>query len=217
MMRSLSWFVMGYFIEHLASALLIFKILRQRSVYGISYESQLCLLVATLSRLIWFSDTQLSNLDSAFIELFLAVTLHAVLVYLCRKLRDNQLYCEPPVYLRAWWLLAQAFVLSLFLHPGNKSKNYFFTQQMFVSFTLYAETSALITQLWHLKKTQACEGLNSGYLVMVGISRFTRIFFWKSMSAQASNFWYLIGADVIHTLLTIYFMIRYRSIKKSYS
>ena len=96
-------------------------------MYGVSIDSQICLLVATLSRLVWFSDTQLGKLNLAYMELALAVMLHSYIVYLCFKMKDN-LHIEPPVYLRAQCLLAVAAVLSLILHPGEKNKTWFFTQ-----------------------------------------------------------------------------------------
>ena len=54
---SLIWFVIGYYIMHAGSVLLLYKINKQRSAYGVSLDSQIALLIAALSRCIWFSDT----------------------------------------------------------------------------------------------------------------------------------------------------------------
>ena len=140
--KSLQWFIFGYYLEHIASAILIYKIHKQRSVYGVSIDSQVCLLFATLARCIWFSDTQLNSLTLAYVELALAIGLHSYIVYLCYKLKDN-LYTEPPKYLRFYSLVGVAFVLSMIFHPGDKHKTYFFTQQMFVSFTMFCEALSL--------------------------------------------------------------------------
>ena len=68
-----------------------------------------------------------------------------------------------------------------------------------------------------MQKSMAVEGLNSTYLGVIGVSRFTRIFFWMTMTSKWMQFWYLIAADAVHTLLTFLFMIRYRKISSSYS
>ena len=76
---------------------------------------------------------------------------------------------------------------------------------MFVSFTLFLEALSLVSQLWHMKTSMAVEGINTWYLIAVGISRFSRIFFWQSMGGKLKQFWYLIAADVVHTILTVGF------------
>ena len=75
------WFVVGYYIFHCASILLIYKIKKQRSAYGISLDSQIALLIAALSRCVWFSDTQLPTMNIAILELAIAVCLHSFIVY----------------------------------------------------------------------------------------------------------------------------------------
>ena len=55
--ESLMWFVIGYYLMHIGSILLLYKINKQRSAYGVSLDSQIALLIAALSRCIWFSDT----------------------------------------------------------------------------------------------------------------------------------------------------------------
>lgn len=72
---------------------------------------------------------------------------------------------------------------------------------------MFTEALSLATQMWHMLKTKAKEGINSSYLGVVGVSRFMRIFFWTSMSSKASQFWYLIAADVVHSIMTLGFMV----------
>ena len=126
--RSLQWFVAGYYVEHLANILLIFKIHKQKSVYGVSLDSQIMLLIATLSRIVWFSDTKLSTITLAYAEITLAVLLHLYIIVIYFKYRDRFIEVErPPWFLRAWFLELIAFVMSMILHPGDKHKKYFFT------------------------------------------------------------------------------------------
>ena len=58
----------------------------------------------------------------------------------------------------------------------------------------------------------AVEGLGTGYLLALGVSRFSRIFFWYSMSSKLKQFWYLIAADVVHSLLVMGFAYKYKLI-----
>ena len=174
---------MGYYIEHFGNLLLIWKLHKQKSIYGVSIQSQICLLLATLGRCVWFTDTKLPTMWVAWCELVLALLLHAYILILCYKFKDS-LYKEPPLYFRAYFLLTIAVVLSLIFHPGKKSDQYFFTQQMFVSFTMFSEALSLIPQLHHMKQSMAMEGLATSYLIVLGVSRFSRIFFWKSMSSK---------------------------------
>ena len=55
----------------------------------------------------------------AWAELIIAVLLHAYIVYLCFKFKDN-LYKDPPLAVKSYVLVGIAFVLSLIFHPGSK-------------------------------------------------------------------------------------------------
>ena len=90
---------------------------KQKSVYGVSMDSQITLLVATLSRLVWFSDTKLPTMKIAILEIIIAVCLHLYIVYQCYKYKDA-LQQEMPIYLRCFVLIAIAAILSGIFHPG---------------------------------------------------------------------------------------------------
>ena len=149
----------------------------------------------------------------AIIELIVAVALHTYIVYQIVTYKDI-FQKKMPIYLRWYVTVAVAFVLMCFIFPGKSSPKYFFTQQMFVSFTHFVEALCLLSQLYHLQISMALEGLNSSYLIVLALSRVNRIFFWYSMSAKLKTFWYLISADVIHTILVIGFFIQYRLVAK---
>ena len=179
-----------------------------------SIDSQIALLVATLARPIWFADTKLPSMWSACIELCVALCLHLVIVYFCVKHKDA-LQQEIPFYLRWFAIVTYAAGLSCCFYPGKAGK-YFVTQQMFVSFTMFTEALSLLPQLFHMRMSKGVEGLNSQYLIALGAARFSRIFFWYTMSQKAlSNFWYLISADAIYALLVISFAVMFRSTAKT--
>ena len=60
----------------------------------------------------------------------------------------------------------------------------------------------------------ALEGLNSKYLIALGVSRLTRIGFWVTMSTRLMTFWFLISADAIHTLMVVAFAVIYWQLRK---
>ena len=72
-----------------------------------------------------------------------------------------------------------------------------------------------MSQLYHMKMSKGLEGLNQTYLIALGISRMSRIYFWYTMSTKATTFWYLIAADSVHTTMVISFAVLYRFTAKS--
>ena len=60
----------------------------------------------------------------------------------------------------------------------------------------------------------ALEGLNSKYLAALAVARITRIGFWVSMSSRVWQFWFLIAADTIHTVMVMGFALSYFMIRK---
>jgi len=68
-------------VEHIGNLLLIFKLLKQKSVYGVSIDSQIMLLIATMSRFVFVTDTQIPSIFLGPIELVLAALLHIYIVY----------------------------------------------------------------------------------------------------------------------------------------
>lgn len=118
-----------------------------------------------------------------------------------------------PVYLRWYVFVSIAALLSLIFFPGRTGQ-YYISQQMFVSFTMYTEALSLVSQLYHMHIGHQLDGLNSYYLAALGVSRLTRIGFWISMSSRLSTFWFLIAADSIHTMLVIGFGLMYYTIRR---
>ena len=79
---------------------------------------------------------------------------------------------------------------------------------------MYTEALSLIPQLLHMSKAKAVDGLNGMYLLFLTLSRVSRIGFWVSMSQKLSQFWYLILADVVHTIMALGFTYMYKSLSK---
>jgi hypothetical protein len=50
-------FVIGYMAEHVGNGVMIYKLHKQKSMYGISIDMQICLFVSTIARVFWQTDT----------------------------------------------------------------------------------------------------------------------------------------------------------------
>ena len=207
-------FVAGYIMEHIGNGIMIYKLRKQKSMYGISIDTQLCLLASTIARVMWMFDTQLTRLWISVIEIITAVIMHGYIVYLCYQYKDTIYKGVSAIYLKFYVLIGACFLLSMIFHPGNKG-DYFLTFQMFVSFTMFLEAVALIPQLVHLRQNRDPEGLTSQYLYCLGASRGVRFFFWIAMVTNNDSFWYLILADLVHTVMLIGFFYQYHLAKKS--
>jgi hypothetical protein len=106
------------------------------------------------------SDTQLIKLWISVFEIVSAVALHAYIIYLCYSYKDTIYKGVSKVYLKSPVLIVICLIFSMIFHPGSKGE-YFVTQQMFVSFTMFVEAVALIPQLVHLRENRDPEGLTS--------------------------------------------------------
>mmetsp|Transcript_44212 Transcript_44212/g.32198 ORF Transcript_44212/g.32198 Transcript_44212/m.32198 type:complete len:154 (+) Transcript_44212:241-702(+) len=135
--------------------------------------------------------------------------MHVYIVYLCYKYKDTIYKGVKAPYLKAPVLMGFCLLLSMIFHPGSKGQ-FFFTFQMFVSFTIFLEAAALVPQLVHLRQNKDPEGLTSSYLYCLGGSRVVRFFFWISMISNSDTFFYLIIADFLHTGLLVGFFYQYR-------
>lgn len=136
-------FVTGYLVEHIGNAIMIYKLHKQKTMYGVSIDTQICLMVAVIARVFWMWDTQLTKLTISMIEIFMAVGMHAYILFLCYQYKDTIYKGIKEKYLKSPVLIVVCVVLSLIFHPGSKG-DFFFTLQMLVSVTIYLEAVALL-------------------------------------------------------------------------
>ena len=143
-------FVGGYIVEQIANGIMIYKLHKQKTMYGVSIDMQICLMFSTIARVFWMWDTQLTRLTISMIEICLAVVLHAYILFLCYSYKDTIYKGIKEKYLKSPVLIVACFLLSLIFHPGSKGE-FFFTLQMLVSFTIFLEALSLVPQLVHLR------------------------------------------------------------------
>ena len=196
-------FVFSYIIQLLASGILLYRIWSVRSIYGLSLDTQMCFLFATVSRCVWTINTRIveSNLFLAVvavIELLASLGSSIFLVYVFLKLGHTTTLTSPKL-LSAYSLVPIALLFSVIINPGESFK---ITSQVLVAFTMYVEAIALVPQLWLIRKMDDVEALTSHYLGLLVIARLVRMGFWIVMFMEGQRFLGLFLADVLHTVLS---------------
>jgi ER lumen protein retaining receptor len=200
-------FSLGYLFQLVATAMLVLAVLKTRSIFGLSQDTQILFLVGQLARLIWIFDTRLYKYTLAQAELIANVLLSGYACYLCHKYSPTNILTTPK-YLRVGPIVGLCAVLCFFFHPGDKS-DYFFTIQMLVSFTIFTECAGLLPQFYLMVRRGEVEGMTKHYVMMLGIARFFRTLFWVSMYLKGESFLHLILADLLHTLVLVDFAYLY--------
>ena len=196
-------FTVGYFFQMIATCILILKINKQKSIHGLCLDTQLIFLLGSLSRCFWLNQTRLISLPFAIIELSGNTVLMFISVYLCYKYRHTIIHSITP-YLRWYTLTILCIVLSFCFHPGRKN-SYYLSMQMLVSFTMFSESIGLLPQLHIMNKAKEVEAMTSKYLFFLGLARLSRLLFWVKMFFEGDQFPSLIVADLVHSILFIYF------------
>ena len=101
-MNDLVFFVGGYYVQLAAMCTLVYKIRRTKSIHGLSWDTQLCVLIASVCKLAWVPDTRLFESVFTFLELGLSPVAAALSCYLCYKLIHTSYEGDIPFYFRVW-------------------------------------------------------------------------------------------------------------------
>lgn len=192
-------FLLGYWSQLAATALLIYKVRTQKSIYGLCPDTQQILLLATLSRVIWLYETRLSSLPLATLEVLTSTALLIYSTYLCYRYKGTCIHLTPK-YLSTQVITAGCLVLCFFFHPGVKNQ-YYLTLQMLVSFSMFMESAGLLPQFVLMRKVGEVEGMTGHYVMSLGLARIFRLLFWIKMYMDGETFGHLIIADALHTFL----------------
>lgn len=189
-------FILGYYVHLAASCLLLYKIRKTSSIYGLSWDTQVAYLMATFSRCIWVLDTRLVETWFAYLEL-LASTVMSVILCACmwKYFHTTTKHATPA--LRIWVLAPVAFVLAVLFHPGDA----WWSLQVAVAFTMYIEALGMVPQLWLMRHMTEIEPVTSHYVAMLIIARIIRMFFWGALFMLGEHFLQLFISDILHTVL----------------
>lgn len=192
-------FELGYFFQHIATIFQILKMLKKRNSECISIETNILFMLGAVSRLFWTYDSLLNKFFLTYIEILLALVTLGAVIYLYQKNKVRNYYSNEiklPIYLQLYVLIPLVVVLSLIFNPGDK----FFTDQIFVSLGIFAESIGLLPQLYIIRKSKDSTDLSELYIVFLGIARFFRLLFWVVTYLDGQRYLYLIIADLIHCL-----------------
>jgi ER lumen protein retaining receptor len=196
-------FEIGYILQHVATFTQIRRIMKKGNTELVSLETNIFFLLGALSRLIWVWDSMLKSFFLSYIEIILAIASLIYIIYLYVKYEANTYVYDQvklPIFFKLQVLLPIVIILSFFFHPGSKNA-YYFTVQMFVSFSIYAESIGLLPQLYMIKNQKDTGNISQYYVVFLAFGRFFRLLFWFKMYLDGNKFISLIIADLIHTIL----------------
>jgi len=138
-------FVLGYIIQMAAAFLLLFKISRARSIYGLSVDTQICFMLANVVRCIWTLDTRLVETTFAYLELLGSTIASIGCCLLCYKYYHTTTM-HAINYLRFYSLAGIALVVAFFFHPSDT----WIDVQILVAFTMYIEAMGIL-QIFDLR------------------------------------------------------------------
>jgi len=191
-------FILGYLIQFAGSAVLLYKIILSGSIYGLSIDTQICLLIATICRCIWSLETRLVETWLAYFELSLSTGVAVLLCYTTVTLRHTTTR-SPWWPLRCFVTVPATILLAVLFHPGS----YWITVQTLVAFSMYLECVALLPQLYLMRRMIDIEPFTSLYVVLLIISRIIRMLFWAILFWKGEHFLGLFLADAIHSALSV--------------
>lgn len=190
-------FLVGYLVHFAASCLLMYKIWKHKSIYGLSVDTQAAYFLAVVARCVWSLETRLVETKFAYVELFLSTLAAGGLSFLCYQFYHTATKHSTPV-LRVYATAPAALVLAFFFHPGDD----WWSLQILVSYTMFQEAMGLLPQLYLMRKMHEVEPMTSHYVGLIVVARFIRMVFWGKMYIMGEHFLQLLFADVLHTLLS---------------
>jgi len=193
-------FVVGYIVQLIASALLLLKMNQTKSSDGISIDTQLAFVLATVVRCIWTLETRLIETWFAYGELIGSTVLGLLVAHACWRFRDPDARHSRPIWMLQLQILAPlALVLAFFLHPSTD----WFSMQVLVSFTMFMEAIGVMPQVFLMSKVQIIDAMGNEYVGLLAVARLIRLVFWTVLYFKGEHFFTLMVADGLHTLITI--------------
>eukprot|EP00931_Biecheleriopsis_adriatica_P038101 TRINITY_DN21851_c0_g1_i1.p1 TRINITY_DN21851_c0_g1~~TRINITY_DN21851_c0_g1_i1.p1 ORF type:complete len:237 (+),score=28.49 TRINITY_DN21851_c0_g1_i1:55-711(+) len=200
-MEEVYLFLLGYLVQFAASCILLYKIWKGRSIYGLSLDTQAAYLLAVISRCVWSMGTRLVDSKLMYLELMASTAVACGLALLSYQFRHTNPVAGTP-FLKIYATAPASLVLAFFFHPGDD----WISMQILVSYTMFQEAFGLLPQLYLMRKLHEVEPLTSNYVALICVARFIRMLFWGKMYFLGEHFLQLFFADVLHTLLSADYM-----------
>eukprot|EP00915_Cephaloidophora_sp_WS-2016_P007758 GHVH01010697.1.p1 GENE.GHVH01010697.1~~GHVH01010697.1.p1 ORF type:complete len:221 (+),score=9.82 GHVH01010697.1:129-791(+) len=196
-------FIAGYVVQTTGSLVLLHKMHKTKSTYGLSAQTQILFLISTVSRCLWSRDTRLMDSPLAPVELMVTLVCNVATIVYFYRLRHTTTGLKGDGDL--WWplkwhyLTLTALLLAVVFHPGKL----LISMQVMVALSIYCEAMALIPQLALMKRMVEVESLTSHFVALLVLARLTRLLFWVRLCYLGETFPGLMIADGLHTLLSV--------------
>jgi len=198
-----------YFLSLVAETLrtfgvliLLAKILREKSVKGLSRKTQELYVVVFLTRFcfkVFFEGDILYPLVEG-----VATAATVYVVYLMRG-EYQYTYSKTEDTFRVEFIVIPCVLLSLVFHPSVTG---YTVTDILWTFSTYLESLTLLPQLFVIQRLKECDQITAHYMVCLGLSRALECFFWLTAFVilgysflYTSIGWYVISSELVHTLL----------------
>lgn len=214
-------FTMGYVLQAIGTAILIFRVLQIRSSSSLNLDSQFCFTIASLSRCIWIHHSRVTESYFATFEAYVTAVMSCVLLHLCYKYADRTVHGQVhrPTFLRVYVLVPAAMALAyMAVYDGGFEEDFYLDSvEVLALFFQLLEAMALLPQLQLLRTLDEVDGVTSHYVGLIVLARLTRVAFWVALlnleEAQNVVLWFFV-ADVLHTLFALdYFVLWIQKLK----
>jgi ER lumen protein retaining receptor len=200
-------FTLGNLFQLFANCILLYKLYKNSSMFGLSIDSQQLFFIALVARCIWIYDTRLISFPLAAFELLSNLLISGLICVICYR-RKATANATVPVYIQTVCITLICGVICFFFHPGAKNA-YYMTVQMLVSFSMYMESFGLVPQIYIIRKLNEVENLTKHYIMAMIMARFIRFGFWFILWNNNESFLHLVMADLLHTVFLSDFALLY--------
>ena len=122
-------FIIGYLVNILATAYLIYTVKSDKHIEGLSFQTQIIYAVATITKIFYFFATTLSEYFIGYVEIVLSFATSVYLIYTFWKYRKLSIGVETNFTFTAI-AVPSCIVLSIFVHPGFIQDGFDFASMM---------------------------------------------------------------------------------------
>ena len=196
------FFELGYMLNIVGIAVLIWNIRKKKHVEGISFYTQLVFAISTFSKIFFFWFTILRDYFWCWVELIISLTLTIYLMTLMFKYRKMSFMKETNYW--DWRIILVVSLVLSIVSNFEKDEDFEFSQMM-IRFSIIAEAIGLLPQLNFMKIERYVPQFFGNYIVTLAGSRLARIGFWifqLKYNTSGSTYYTLILSDSTYLLLT---------------
>ena len=122
-------FILGYLINIIGNIYLTFNVSNDKHIEGLSFQTQIIYAVATITKILYFFNTTLSDYFIGYVEIVLSLVSSAYLIYVFWKFRKYSIGVEKN-FTFTYITIPSCIVLSIFIHPGFMQDGFDFASMM---------------------------------------------------------------------------------------